>query len=65
MGNKIFKKAVTLLLCFVVFIFLMIGCDILLFESDQPFLGFVGAIVTVLVIVWFPYEKIFKQFFNK
>ena len=49
MGNKIFKKAVTLLLCFVVFIFLMVGCDIMLFESDQPFLGFVGAIVTVFL----------------
>lgn len=65
MKNKEIRKTITLFVVFVLFVLALIGCSIMLFETEQPFLGFVGVIITLLVLVWFPYERVFKQFLNK
>lgn len=64
MKNKEIRKTITLLVIFVLFVLTLIGCSIMLFETDQPFLGFVGVVVTLLVLIWFPYERFFKEFSN-
>lgn len=64
--ERSFKSSFTLTLLFGLLLVFLIGISISLFESDQPFLGFIGAITIVLVLVWFPYNKLlYKQIKNK
>nr|DAX18282.1 MAG TPA: hypothetical protein [Caudoviricetes sp.] len=64
--ERSFKSSFTLTLLFGLLLVLLTGISISLFESDQPFLGFIGAIVIILVLVWFPYNKLlYKQIKNK
>lgn len=64
--ERSFKSSFTLTLLFGLLLVFLIGISISLFESDQPFLGFIGAIAVILVLVWFPYNKLlYKQIKNK
>ena len=64
--ERSFKSSFTLTLLFGLLLVLLIGISISLFESDQPFLGFIGAITIILVLVWFPYNRLlYKQIKNK
>ena len=64
--ERSFKSSFTLTLLFGLLLVLLIGISISLFESDQPFLGFIGVITIILVLVWFPYGKLlYKQIKNK
>lgn len=64
--ERSFKSSFTLTLLFGLLIVFLIAISISLFESDQPFLGFIGAIAIILVLVWFPYNKLlYKQIKNK
>lgn len=64
--ERSFKSSFTLTLLFGLLLVLLIAISISLFESDQPFLGFIGAIAIILVLVWFPYNKLlYKQIKNK
>lgn len=64
--ERSFKSSFTLTLLYGLLLVFLIGISISLFESDQPFLGFIGAITIILVLVWFPYNKLlYKQIKNK
>lgn len=64
--ERSFKSSFTLTSLFGLLLVLLIGISISLFESDQPFLGFIGAITIILVLVWFPYNRLlYKQIKNK
>lgn len=64
--ERSFKSSFTLTLLYGLLLVFLIGISISLFERDQPFLGFIGAIVIILVLVWFPYNKLlYKQIKNK
>ena len=64
--ERSFKSSFTLTLLYGLLLVFLIGISISLFDSDQPFLGFIGVIVIILVLVWFPYNKLFyKQIKNK
>lgn len=64
--ERSFKSSFTLTLLFGLLLIFLIGISISLFESDQPFLGFIGVIAIILVLVWFPYNKLlYKQIKNK
>lgn len=64
--ERSFKSSFTLTLLYGLLLVFMVGISISLFESDQPFLGFIGAIAIILVLVWFPYNRLlYKQIKNK
>jgi hypothetical protein len=64
--ERSFKSSFTLTLLFGLLLVFLIAVSISLFESDQPFLGFIGAIAIILVLVWFPYNRLlYKQIKNK
>lgn len=64
--ERSFKSSFTLTLLYGLLLVFLIGISISLFESNQPFLGFIGAIVIILVLVWFLYNKLlYKQIKNK
>lgn len=63
--ERSFKSSFTLTILFGVSLILLIAGAISLFESDIPFLGFVGIIFIVLVLVWFPYSSLLYRKIKK
>nr|DAE86553.1 MAG TPA: hypothetical protein [Caudoviricetes sp.] len=47
-------------LMFIALIVLLFFCIMVLFRSELPYLWFLGLIVSVIILIIFPYKKFFK-----
>nr|DAF03220.1 MAG TPA: hypothetical protein [Caudoviricetes sp.] len=55
------RKLILKIILFILIIVFLIITIMYLFRSDTPYLWFIGLIVSIVFIIFFPFEKFFKS----